>query len=64
MQPLLHRKQRIPDILPAERMIARHLEAVFHRQPQIVTHHDGDPPFCRGVTRLKPLLTLVHGGLE
>ena len=50
---MLHREERVLDISPAEKMIARHLEAVFRCRPRIVAHHDdGDVPFRIGIARV------------
>ncbi|MGI4807630.1 MAG: suppressor of fused domain protein [Janthinobacterium lividum] len=54
MRPASHRKEHILDISPAEKMIARHLEAVFQCRPRIVAHHDGgDDPFRIGIARVR-----------
>jgi len=49
-----HCKERILDISPAEKMIARHLETVFRCRPRVVAHHDGgDDPFSIGIARVR-----------
>lgn len=53
MQLALHRKERSLDISPAEKMIARHLEAVFRCRPRIVAHYeDAGNPFRIGMARV------------
>ncbi|MGI4945537.1 MAG: suppressor of fused domain protein [Janthinobacterium lividum] len=62
MQFALHRKERTLDISPAEKIIARHLEAVFRCRPRIVAHHDdGNDPFRIGIARVSgyPALSLT-----
>jgi len=42
------------DVTPAEKMLARHLEAVFQCRPRIVAHHNGgDDPFSIGIARVR-----------